>query len=220
MHSSQIAFCAFPAYMLIFTEFNRDNAVRICRLFSYSVLVNLDQPMHEVANSSHQTDSPRAVCKVKLVRKRAFPKILHLITKSVFDTWLLLGISQGSQTKHIPNQIFVSHLTLHDLLHSIHFHQLIVLASLLHILPTLAMHKDDMKLFQINTGLSVLNCLLVSGTVSSVVFHYVICIILQQSFRGFSAAGSLLQSRSLLTRRQGLSRGWLKTSNNKKTLSL
>lgn len=86
MHSSQIAFCAFPAYMLIFTEFNRDNAVRICRLFSYSVLVNLDQPMHEVANSSHQTDSPQAVCKVKLVRKRAFPKILHLITKSVFDT--------------------------------------------------------------------------------------------------------------------------------------
>lgn len=215
MHSSQIAFCAFPAYMLIFTEFNRDNAVRICRLFSYSVLVNLDQPMHEVANSSHQTDSPQAVCKVKLVRKRAFPKILHLITKSVFDTWLLLGISQGSQTKHIPNQIFVSHLTLHDLLHSIHFHQLIVLASLLHILPTLAMHKDT-----INTGLSVSNCLLVSGTVSSVVFHYVICIILQQSFRGFSAAGSLLQSRSLLTRRQGLSRGWLKTSNNKKTLSL
>lgn len=202
MHSSQIAFCAFPAYMLIFTEFNRDNAVRICRLFSYSVLVNLDQPMHEVANSSHQTDSPRAVCKVKLVRKRAFPKILHLITKSFFDTWLLLGISQGSQTKHIPNQIFVSHLTLHDLLHSIHFHQLIVLASLLHILPTLAMHKDT-----INTGLSVSNCLLVSSTVSSVVFHYVICIILQQSFRGFSAAGSLLQSRSLLTRRQGLSRG-------------
>lgn len=215
MHSSQIAFCAFPAYMLIFTEFNRDNAVRICRLFSYSVLVNLDQPMHEVANSSHQTDSPQAVCKVKLVRKRAFPKILHLITKSVFDTWLLLGISQGSQTKHIPNQIFVSHLTLHDLLHSIHFHQLIVLASLLHILPTLAMHKDT-----INTGLSVSNCLLVSSTVSSVVFHYVICIILQQSFRGFSAAGSLLQTRSLLTRRQGLSRGWLKTSNNKKTLSL
>lgn len=220
MHSNQIAFCAFPAYMLIFTEFNRDNAVHICRLFSYSVLVNLHQPMHEVANSSHQTDSPRAVCKVKLVRKRAFPKILHLITKSFFDTWLLLGISQGSQTKHIPNQIFVSHLTLHDLLHSIHFYQLIVLASLLHILPTLAMQKDDMKLFQINTGLSVSNCLLVSGTVSSVVFHYVICIILQQSFRGFSAAGSLLQTRSLLTRRQGLSRGWLKTSNNKKTLSL
>jgi len=59
--------------------------------------------------------------------------------------------------------------------------------------------------------------ILYSRTVSSVVFQYIVCIILQQSFGDFSAAGSLLQIHSVLTGRQDISRGWLKTSNNKKT---
>lgn len=79
-----------------------------------------------------------------------------------------------------------------------------------------------MKMFQINIGLGVSNWLVVattilySSTVSSIVFQYIACIILQQSFKDFFAAESLLQIHSVLTGQQDISRGWLKTSNKRK----
>lgn len=58
--------------------------------------------------------------------------------------------------------------------------------------------------------------ILYDNTVSSIVFQDIVCSILQQSFRDFSTAWSLLQIHSVLTGQQDISRGWLKTRNNKK----
>lgn len=108
------------------------------------------------------------------------------------------------------------------LLHSIHIYKLILLLSSLHPLPILTIPKNYMKLFQINIGLGVsywlvvVTTILYSSTVSSIVFQYIACIILQQSFKDFFAAESLLQIHSVLTGRQDISRGWLKTIKKKK----
>lgn len=141
-------------------------------------------------------------------------------------------MSQYSQTKQTgfsalwdeSDLVFISQLKLlcDYLLHSIHFYKLILLVSLLHPLPILKMPKNYMELSQINIGLGVSNWIVVvttilySSTVSSIVFQYIACIILQQGFREFLAAESLLQIHSILTGRQDISRGWLETSNKRK----
>lgn len=124
--------------------------------------------------------------------------------------------------------VFISQLKLlcDYFLHSIHFYKLILLVSLLHPLPILTMPKNYMELFQINIGLGVSNWIVVvttilySSAVSSIVFQYIACIILQQSFRDFFAAESLSQIHSVLTGRQDISRGCLETSNKRKNFPL